>query len=99
MKDVKGDKKSRKQRPQQAAATAGRDDDDDGKQADSSYMECITSTRRSVKRHVRPPTDHFKRLLKEACHNHAYPVEHKLMDCGMMKNFMITGSLDRDMEP
>jgi hypothetical protein len=27
-----------------------------------------------------------------------YPVKHKLRNCGMMNNFMISGSLTRDME-
>jgi hypothetical protein len=42
---------------------------------------------------ARPPTDHFKRLLEEAWPNHAYPVKHKLKDCGMMRSFMTLGSL------
>jgi hypothetical protein len=33
-----------------------------------------------------------------ACPNHVYPVKHKLKNCGMMNNFMISGSLTRDME-
>jgi hypothetical protein len=37
--------------------------------------------------------DHFKRLLEEACPNHAYPDRHKLKDCGMMRNFMTLGSI------
>jgi hypothetical protein len=36
---------------------------------------------------------HFKKRLEEACPNHAYPVRHKLKDCGMMRSFMTTGSL------
>jgi hypothetical protein len=32
------------------------------------------------------------------CPNHAYPIKHKLRDCGMMKNFMASGSLTRGME-
>jgi hypothetical protein len=31
--------------------------------------------------------------------NHAYPVKHKLKDYGMMKIFMISGSLSWDKEP
>jgi hypothetical protein len=37
--------------------------------------------------------DYFKRLLEEACPNHAYPVRHKLKDCSMMRSFMTLGSL------
>jgi hypothetical protein len=44
-------------------------------------------------------TDHFERLLEEACLNHMYPVKHKLKDYVMMKNFMTSGSLTRDKEP
>jgi hypothetical protein len=44
------------------------------------------------------PTDHFEKLLEETCPNHAYPVKHKLRDCGMMKNFMTSRSLTRGME-
>jgi hypothetical protein len=54
----------------------------------------MTATR-SDKRQVRPPTDHFKRLLKEAFPNHTYPVGYKLKDCGMIKSFMILRSLTR----
>jgi hypothetical protein len=42
---------------------------------------------------ARPPMDHFKRLIEEACPNHAYPVKHKLKDCGMMWSFLTSGSL------
>jgi hypothetical protein len=41
---------------------------------------------------VWPPTDHFERLLEEACPNHAYPIKHKLKDRDMMNNFMTLGS-------
>jgi hypothetical protein len=37
--------------------------------------------------------DHFKRLLEEACPNHAYPIRHKLKDYGMMRSLMTSGSL------
>jgi hypothetical protein len=36
--------------------------------------------------------------LEETIPNHAYPVKHKLRDCGMMKNFMALGSLAQSME-
>jgi hypothetical protein len=45
-----------------------------------------------------PPTDHFEKLLEEMCPTHAYPIKHKLRDCGMMKNFMASGSLTWGME-
>jgi hypothetical protein len=37
--------------------------------------------------------EHFKRLLKEAYPNHAYPIRHKLKDCGMMRSFMMSGPI------
>jgi hypothetical protein len=37
--------------------------------------------------------DHFKRLLEEACPNHAYPIWHKLKDYDMMRSFITSGSL------
>jgi hypothetical protein len=52
----------------------------------------------SGKRPTRPPTYHFERLLEKACPNHTYPVKHKLRDCGMMKNFMVSESLTQSME-
>jgi hypothetical protein len=51
-------------------------------------MRCISTAARSDKRSVRLPMDHFKKLLEEAYPNHAYPIRHKLKDCGMMKSFM-----------
>jgi hypothetical protein len=62
-------------------------------------MEYIVTAGRSVKCQAWPPTDHFERLLEEAYPNHAYLIKHKLKDCGMMKNFMTSGSLTRDKEP
>jgi hypothetical protein len=34
----------------------------------------------------------------EDCPNYAYPIKHKLKDCGIMKSFMSLGSLTRGME-
>jgi hypothetical protein len=62
-------------------------------------MEFFATITRSGKRQVLPLTYHFKRLLKEACSNHAYPIKHKLKDCSMMKNFMTLVSLTRDRVP
>jgi hypothetical protein len=49
----------------------------------------------SSKCQAQPPTDHFERLLKEACPNHTYPMKHKLRDYDMMKNFLVSGPLTR----
>jgi hypothetical protein len=58
----------------------------------------VTIAARSGKRQALPPTDHFERLLEVACPNHAYPVKHKLKDCDMIKNFMVSGFLTQGME-
>jgi hypothetical protein len=67
-------------------------DDNDGKAADSG-VRCTLTAAPNDKRRVRPRTDHFKRLLEEACPNHAYPVRYKFKDCGMMRSFMTSGSI------
>jgi hypothetical protein len=54
---------------------------------------------RGIKRQAWPLTDHFDRLLEEAFMNHAYPIKHRLKDCGMMENFMTSGSLTQGKEP
>jgi hypothetical protein len=59
----------------------------------SSGMGRISTTTQSSRRLVRMPTEYFKRLLEEACPNHAYPIRHKLKDCGMMQIFMTLESL------
>jgi hypothetical protein len=56
-------------------------------------MRHILTAAHNDKRQARPPTDHFKRLLKEACPNHVYSVRHKLKDCGIVRSFMTSGSL------
>jgi hypothetical protein len=54
-----------------------------GKAGDSNMGRFMT-TAHSDKRQARPPTDHFKKLLKEAYPNHAYLI--------MMNSFMISRS-------
>jgi hypothetical protein len=72
---TKGIKKRCKQRLQGAMTTTDNDDSNDGEASDSGMM-CISTTARSDKREARLPTDHFKRLLEEACPNHPNPVRH-----------------------
>jgi hypothetical protein len=62
-------------------------------EACSSGMGCISATTHSGRCLTRTPIDYFKRLLEEACPNNAYPVRHKLKDCGMMQCFMTSESL------
>jgi hypothetical protein len=75
-----------------AAPSRGHDDDNDGEMGGFG-MRGIMTAECNDKHQVRPPTYHSKRLLKEACRNHAYPIRHKLKDCGMMRSFMTSGSL------
>jgi hypothetical protein len=74
------------------------DDGSNGKQASGSDVVHIATTTGSGKRQAWASMDHFKNILEEACPNQAYPIKHKLRDCGMMKNFMASGSLTRGME-
>jgi hypothetical protein len=62
-------------------------------------MGHMSATTRSGRRSARMPTDYIKRLLEEACPNHAYPIRHKLKDCGMMWSFMTSGSLTWGAKP
>jgi hypothetical protein len=94
---TKGSKKRHKQRLQEAA-TAAYDDGGNDKLAGGSGVVCITTATSSGKRQARPPMNHSEKLLKEDCPNHSYPIKHKLWDCGMMKNFMASGSITRGME-
>jgi hypothetical protein len=84
---IKGSNKWRKQHPQGTVTTTSYDDESDW-EAGGSSVRCISTAAHSNRRLARPPTDHFKRILDEACPNHSYPVRHKLKDCGMMRRFM-----------
>jgi hypothetical protein len=45
-------------------------DGGDNEKAGGSGVACVTTAVGSSKRQARPPTDHFERLLEEACPNH-----------------------------
>jgi hypothetical protein len=62
-------------------------------------MGCISATTRSIRRFTRTPTNYFKRLLEEACPNHAYLARHKLKDYGIMQSFMTLRSLTWGTKP
>jgi hypothetical protein len=87
-----GGKKRRKQRLQGVVAVAY-DDGGNNKEACGSDVARIMIVVGSSECQARPHTCHFEILLEEAFPNHAYPVKRKLRDCGMMKNFMVSGSL------
>jgi hypothetical protein len=85
---VKGNNNRCRQCPPGTMTTTSRDgtSHDDGRdwEAGGSDMGCFSTTVHSNRRLVRSPTDHFKRLLDEACTNHAYPVRPKLKNYRMM---------------
>jgi hypothetical protein len=68
------------------------DGGDDG-EVGHSGARCVSTAAHGNKREARPPTDHFKRILEEACPNHAYPIRHKLKDYSMMRSFITSRSL------
>jgi hypothetical protein len=73
--DTKAAKKRRKQHHQEATT-----DNDSGinEQADGPSAVHTVEATGSGKHQARPPMDHFERLLREACPNHAYAVKYKL---------------------
>jgi hypothetical protein len=73
--------------------TTSSHDDDRNWEADNSTMGNVTAATCGGRRLTRTPSDHFNRLLEEACPNHAYPVRHKLKDCRLMRSFMTSWSL------
>jgi hypothetical protein len=91
---ARGGKKRCKQWLQGFTAAAD-GDGGDNEEADGSGMARVATAAGSSKRQARPPIDHIERLLEEACPNHSYPIKHKLRGYGMMKNFMVLGSLTR----
>jgi YD repeat-containing protein len=72
-----------KRRPLGTATTASHEEDRDWEVGCHSVGR-ISATTRSGRRSTRMPTDYLKRLLEEACPNHAYPIRHKLKDSGIM---------------
>jgi hypothetical protein len=75
----------------QEATTAVNGGIGNGKQAVDSGMVHIMTAIGSSRHQARSPMTHFEKLLEEACPNHTYPIQHKLNDCGKMKNFMASG--------
>jgi hypothetical protein len=82
-----GDKKRCKQCLQGAVTTTGHDDGNNV-EASGFAVRCTTTSAHNKKHQARPPMNHFKRLLMEACPNHAYPIRHNIKDCDMMRSFM-----------
>jgi hypothetical protein len=89
---VKGGGKRHRQHLQ-GTTTMTIHDDDHNWEAGSSSVRRTLADMHIVKCPAMPPIDHFKRLLEEACPNHAYPIRHNLKDYGMMRGFRTSGSL------
>ena len=51
-----------------------------------------TADRKGGQKPAEGTPDHFEKLLKEPCLNHAFPVKHLYNDCGLMKRFLSGGS-------
>jgi hypothetical protein len=91
--DAKEGAKKRHKQHSQRITVAADHNDGNNEEAGSSGMGHVATTACSGKHQVHLPIDHFKRLLEEACSNHVYPIKHKIKDCSMMKNFMVSRSL------
>jgi hypothetical protein len=57
------------------------------------------ATKRNLKRQMRPPKDHFEKLLEVTYPNHTYPVQHMIKDCTVMRNFMTSGAFSKGRKP
>jgi hypothetical protein len=92
-KGAKGGKKGQKHRHRRVAIVASKGNSDEG--ADNSGDEFIVAAECNFKWQTWPPKDHFKKLLEATCLHHPYLVNHKLMDCIMIKKFMMLGTFSR----
>jgi len=51
-----------------------------------------TADHRRGRKPTKGTPNHFEKLLKGPCPNHAFPVKHLYKDCALMKQFMSSGS-------
>ena len=51
-----------------------------------------TTDRRGCRKPAEGTLNHFEKLLKGPCPNHAFPVKHLLKDCSLMRRFLSGGS-------
>jgi hypothetical protein len=79
-------------------STASDYDGGTDEEARGSNVGHVTTAACSDKCQPQPPTYHYERVHEEACPNHVCPIKHKLKDCDMTKNFMISRSLTQRME-
>jgi hypothetical protein len=96
-KSTKGSEKRQKQGPRRIAIVAGKGRGDKG--VGDFDEECIAIAKRGFKCQMRPPKDHFEKLLKATYPHHSYPVRHKLKDCNMMKKFMTSEPFSKGRKP
>jgi hypothetical protein len=96
---IKSDKKGPRWRAQQVVVTASCGEDNIGKDVSDSDEELIAADKRDFKHQAWLSVDHLKKLLQATCHNHTYPIKHKLKECTMIKNYMTTGNLARSKNP
>jgi hypothetical protein len=55
-----------------------------------------TAERKGKKVPAEGASDHFEKMLEGPYPNHAYPIKHAYMDCGLMKKFLSGGSKKGD---
>jgi hypothetical protein len=89
LEGIKGSRKSHKHCLHGTTTTT----DGNNSEAGGFDVQGTQTTTHNDKCQLRLPTDQFKRLLEEACPNHAYPVRHKLNGYSMMRSFMTLGSI------
>ena len=51
-----------------------------------------TTDRKGGQKSTKSTPNHFEKLLKGPCLNHAFPVKHLLKDCSLMRRFLSEGS-------
>ena len=51
-----------------------------------------TANRKGGRKPTKGTLDHFEKLLKGPCPNHAFPIKHLYKDCTLMKRFLFGGS-------
>ena len=52
----------------------------------------VAAERKAGRAMVEGTPDHFDKLLKGPCPNHAFPVKDMYKDCSLMKRFFTSGS-------
>ena len=53
-----------------------------------------TADRKGGRKPMEGTPNHFEKLLKVPCPNHAFPIKHLYKDCGLMRKFLL-GSINK----